>query len=53
MVQLIGENRCRLSEMDFNHLLTAEGLAEVAADADGIGAWIKRMVSGNSFFWQS
>ncbi len=36
--------------MDFNHLLTAEGLAEVAVDADGIGAWIKQMVSGNSFF---
>jgi glycerophosphoryl diester phosphodiesterase len=50
LVQLIGENRCRLSEMDFNHLLTAEGLAEVAADADGIGAWIKQMVSGNSVF---
>jgi len=49
LVQLIGENRCRLSEMDFNHLLTAEGLAEVATDADGIGAWIKQIVSGNSF----
>ena len=50
LVQLIGENRWRLSETDFNRLLTAEGLAEVAAYADGIGPWIKQIVGGNSFF---
>ena len=50
LVQLIGENHWRLSETDFNRMLTAEGLEEVAAYADGIGPWIKQIVGGNSFF---
>ncbi|MBC8259992.1 MAG: glycerophosphodiester phosphodiesterase [SAR324 cluster bacterium] len=50
LVQLIGENRWELSETDFDQLRTVEGLVEVAAYADGIGPWIKQIVSSNSFF---
>jgi glycerophosphoryl diester phosphodiesterase len=40
LVQLIGLNTWRESATDFNRLTTAEGLADVATYADGVGPYI-------------
>ena len=48
LTQLIGENRWRLSDTDFNYLKTYKGLKEIAVYADGIGPWIKQVVSGKN-----
>ena len=50
LVQLIGENRWRLSEADFKQLRTVEGLAEIATYAEGIGPWIEHIVGTDGFF---
>jgi glycerophosphoryl diester phosphodiesterase len=44
LVQLIGENSWKESATDFNYLQTPEGLAEVAAFADGIGPWLPQVI---------
>lgn len=45
LVQLIGENDWGESASDFNYLQTAEGLAEIAEFADGIGPWLPQIIS--------
>ena len=44
LVQLIGENRWGESSSDFDYLRSAEGLAEIAAFADGIGPWLPQVI---------
>lgn len=46
LVQLIGENRWRESDTDFNHLRSPAGLRSVAAYADGLGPWIPHVLRG-------
>jgi glycerophosphoryl diester phosphodiesterase len=48
LVQLIGENRWRVSATDFDYLKTKTGLKEVAGYADGIGPWINHVVTGKN-----
>jgi glycerophosphoryl diester phosphodiesterase len=49
LVQLIGENRWREAPgTDYDHLRTAQGLAEIAAVADGIGPWMAQIVRGRA-----
>ena len=48
LTQLIGENRWGLSDTDFNYLKTMDGLKEIANYANGIGPWMKQVVSGKS-----
>ena len=48
LTQLIGENRWGLSKTDFNYLKTYNGLKEIAVYADGIGPWMKQVVSGKN-----
>jgi glycerophosphoryl diester phosphodiesterase len=47
MVQLIGENSWDESPTDFDSLRSAEGLAEVAEYAQGIGPWLPQVVDIN------
>ena len=49
LVQLIGENSWRISKTDFTKLTSKDGLTEVAVYADGIGPWIKQVVTGVGF----
>jgi len=44
MVQLIGENSWRESAADFDFLRSPEGLAEIAAYAQGIGPWLPQVI---------
>ena len=48
LVQLLIDPRYKDpdNQTDFNHLLTAQGLKEVAAYADGIGPWMPQIVRG-------
>lgn len=47
LVQLLGENRWGIAPgTDYDHLKTPEGLAEIATVADGIGPWLKQVVTG-------
>jgi len=47
LVQLIGENRWRLApDTDFDFLRSADGIAAIAEVADGIGPWLRHVVSG-------
>ena len=47
LIQLIGENSWgEDTESDYNHLRSAEGLAEVATYADGIGPWLNQIYLG-------
>ena len=48
LVQLIGENRWRLSATDFDYLKTKTGLKEVVGYADGIGPWMNHVVTGKN-----
>jgi glycerophosphoryl diester phosphodiesterase len=48
LVQLIGENRWGVSDADFNAMRTPEGLAGVAAYADGIGPHYRQVITGIS-----
>jgi glycerophosphoryl diester phosphodiesterase len=48
LLQLIGENRWRLSATDFDYLKTEVGLNEVAGYADGIGPWMNHVVTGKN-----
>ena len=48
MVQLIGENSWRESPTEFEFLQTAEGLAEIAEYAQGIGPWLPQVVEVES-----
>ena len=43
LVQLVGENDWGESDTDYDHLKTADGLAEVAEFADGLGPWIGQL----------
>ncbi len=43
LVQLIGDNSWGESDTDYERLLTADGLREVARHADGIGPWIEQL----------
>ena len=45
LVQLIGENSWQESPSDFDYLRTANGLAEIAAFADGIGPWLPQVLN--------
>ena len=49
LIQLIGENRWKLSETDFTYLKSAKGINEVAEYADGIGPWMNQLVKGVDF----
>ena len=49
VVQLLGENRWRLSDTDFRYLKTEEGMKEVSEYADGIGPWMNQLVTGVDF----
>lgn len=42
LIQLIGENQWGESTTDYDYLQTGEGLAELAAVADGIGPWLEQ-----------
>lgn len=44
LVQLIGENIWGESPSDFDYLRSDEGLAEIAAFADGIGPWLPQVI---------
>ena len=46
LIQLIGENRWKLSDTDFTYLKSVKGLNEVAKYADGIGPWMNQLVTG-------
>ena len=48
LLQLIGENRWRLSATDFDYLKSEAGLNEVAQYADGIGPWMNQVVTGKN-----
>mgnify|MGYP001825364600 FL=1 len=49
LIQLIGENSWgEDSNSDYDYLRTADGLAEIAAYADGIGPWINQVYLGRS-----
>jgi glycerophosphoryl diester phosphodiesterase len=54
LIQLIGYNHWGEGSTDFDRLLTAEGLAEVATYANGIGLPIDRLVdfSGEDLSWK-
>ena len=43
LVQLIGVNDWNEAEADYDFMLTAEGLAEVAETADSIGPWVRQL----------
>lgn len=43
LVQLLAENEWRESPSDYDHLKSAEGIAEIAEYADGIGPWIGQL----------
>ncbi len=45
LVQLVGENDWQESSTDYDHLKTAEGIAEIAEYADGVGPWIEQLYS--------
>jgi len=49
LIQLIGENRWKLSGTDFTYLKSEKGMNEVAQYADGIGPWINQLVIGIDF----
>ncbi len=40
LIQLIGENDWEESDVDYDAMRTPDGLAEIAAVADGIGPWL-------------
>ena len=44
LVQLIGDNDWDEAPTDFDRLRTAEGIAEIAQHADGIGPWLPHVV---------
>lgn len=47
LIQLLGENSWGMgTDSDYNYLKSAEGLAEVATYADGIGPWINQIYLG-------
>lgn len=46
LVQLLGENDWDMNHVDYAPMYTAEGLAEIAAYADGIGPPITRIILG-------
>ena len=49
LIQLIAENEGgEDSAVDYGHLQTARGLAEVAAYADGIGPWVEQIYLGRT-----
>ena len=49
LVQLIGENRWKLSTTDFTYIKTDKGMNEVSQYADGIGPWMNQVVTGVGF----
>ena len=49
LIQLVGENRWKLSDTDFTYLKSEKGLNEVSQYADGIGPWMKQLVTGVDF----
>ncbi len=46
LIQLIGENKWRLSDTDFTYLKSKKGMKEVSQYADGIGPWMNQVVKG-------
>ncbi len=46
LIQLIGENRWKLSNTDFTYLKSEKGLNEISKYADGIGPWMNQLVIG-------
>lgn len=46
LVQLIGSNDWKESDTDFDQLRAAAGVARIAEYADGIGPWLRHVVSG-------
>ena len=49
LVQLIGENRWRLSDTDFDYIKTEKGMKEVSGYADGIAPWMNQLINGVDF----
>jgi len=49
LIQLIGENRWKISSTDFTYLKSEKGMNEVAQYADGIGPWMNQLVTGIDF----
>lgn len=43
IIQLIGDNAWGEAQADYSGMLTADGLAEVARYADGIGPWLQQL----------
>jgi len=46
LIQLIGENRWNLSNVDYEAMQTPNGLQAIADYADGIGPWMGQIVTG-------
>lgn len=54
LIQLIGDNRWgEDGSVDYNHLMTTQGLDAVAEYANGIGPWIKQIYGGKNSSGQS
>ena len=48
LVQLIGSNDWNEASVDYNTLVTAEGLKTIAEYADGIGPWMPYIIQGRT-----
>lgn len=48
LVQLIGSNDWNEASVDYNTLVTAEGIEKIAQYADGIGPWMPYIVKGRT-----
>ena len=48
LVQLIGSNDWNEASVDYNDLVTAEGLEKIAQYADGIGPWMPYIIKGRT-----
>ncbi|MBF7072475.1 glycerophosphodiester phosphodiesterase [Glaciecola sp. MH2013] len=45
LVQLVAENDWQETSADYAQMMTAEGVAEIAKYADGVGAWIPQLIT--------
>jgi len=46
LIQLIGDNRWKLSKTDFTYLKSVKGMKEISQYAEGIGPWMNQLVTG-------
>ncbi|WP_416308122.1 glycerophosphodiester phosphodiesterase [Neptunicella sp. SCSIO 80796] len=49
LVQLLGENDWHEASTNYDYLKTAEGLAEIATVAQGIGPWLAQVIDQQTF----